>query len=76
MVAGINTIMSKKVKTEKQNIYIYASGFIKDNNEPNFYDKLSHFESYVSLNKRAYSTTQQGNCADSKERDLDGRCAY
>ena len=67
MVARINTSKSilkalnyneQKVKNGKAEC-IHASGFIKDNNELNFYDKLSHFESYISLNKRvSYNTTQ------------------
>lgn len=61
MVARINTSKSlskilnyneQKVQHGKAEILL-ASGFIKDADKLNFYDKLSHFERHTSLNERA-----------------------
>jgi|GEM_PF-3593860 len=60
MVARINTSKSilkalnyneQKVKNGKAEC-ICASGFIKDNNELNFYNKLNHFETYISVSNQ------------------------
>jgi len=65
MVARINTGKSilkalnyneQKVKNGKAEC-ICACGFIKDNNELNFYNKLHHFKRYISLNERASCNT-------------------
>ena len=65
MVARINTSKShlkalnyneQKVRNGKAEC-IWASGFIKDKNELNFYNKLHHFERYISLNERASCNT-------------------
>ena len=60
MVARINTSksISKALNDNEQKVskgvaeYIVASGFIKDKNELNFYDKLHHFKRCVSLNDK------------------------
>ncbi|RNI34829.1 hypothetical protein EFY79_14175 [Hanamia caeni] len=60
MVARINTSKShlkalnyneQKVRNEKA-ACICASGFIKGKNELNFYNKLHHFERYISLSNQ------------------------
>ena len=65
MVTRINTGKSilkalnyneQKVKNGKAEC-IHASGFIKDKNELNFYNKLNHFERCISLNDRASCNT-------------------
>ncbi len=65
MVARINTGKSiskalnyneKKVANGKAEC-IFASGFIKDVNRLNFYDKLHHFERLISLNERTTINT-------------------
>jgi len=63
MVARINISksISKALNYNEQKVAngkaecIHASGFIKDNNELNFYDKLHHFERLISLNDRTSS---------------------
>ena len=65
MVARINTSKSilkalnyneQKVKNGKAEC-ICACGFIKDDAELNFYNKLNHFERCISLNDRASCNT-------------------
>jgi hypothetical protein len=65
MVARINTVksISKALNYNEQKVAngkaecITASGFIKDINTLNFYDKLHHFERLISLNERATINT-------------------
>ena len=65
MVARINTgkSISKALNYNEQKVAngkaecITASGFIKDINTLNFYDKLRHFERLISLNERATINT-------------------
>jgi hypothetical protein len=65
MVARINISksISKALNYNEQKVAngkaecIHASGFIKDNNELNFYDKLHHFERLISLNDGASCNT-------------------
>jgi hypothetical protein len=65
MVARINTVksISKALNYNEQKVAngkaecITASGFIKDINTLNFYDKLRHFERLISLNERATINT-------------------
>ena len=65
MVARINTSKSiskalnyneQKVQLGKAELLI-ASGFIKDSDQLNFYDKITHFERHISLNERATTNT-------------------
>lgn len=65
MVARINTSksISKSLNYNEQKVVkgkaecIIASGFIKDKEELNFYDKLHHFERCISLNDRVSFNT-------------------
>lgn len=65
MVARINTgkSISKALNYNEQKVAngkaecIIASGFIKDVNRLNFYDKLHHFERLISLNERTTINT-------------------
>ena len=65
MVARINTSKSiskalnyneQKVKSGKAEL-LTASGFIKDADQLNLYDKIAHFERHISLNERATTNT-------------------
>ena len=65
MVARINTSKSiskalnyneQKVQSGKAEL-LTASGFIKDADQLNFYDKTAHFERHISLNDRAITNT-------------------
>ncbi len=65
MVARINTSKSiskalnyneDKLRKEKAEI-LFASGFLKDADKLNFYDKINHFERLTSLNDRAVTNT-------------------
>ena len=65
MVARINTCksISKALNYNEQKVVngkaecILASGFIKDADNLNFYDKIHHFERRISLNDRATINT-------------------
>ena len=65
MVARINTSksISKALNYNEQKVNkgaaecIIASGFIKDKDKLNFYDKLHHFERCISLNERVSVNT-------------------
>ncbi|MEO6730735.1 MAG: relaxase/mobilization nuclease domain-containing protein, partial [Ferruginibacter sp.] len=65
MVARINTGKSiakalnyneQKVKTRQAEI-LSASGFLKEADQLNFYDKIRHFEKYTSLNEQAITNS-------------------
>ncbi|MBI1342404.1 MAG: relaxase/mobilization nuclease domain-containing protein [Terrimonas sp.] len=65
MVARINTSKSiskalnyneEKMSKNKAEI-LSASGFLKDPEKLSFYDKLNHFERFISLNDRAVTNT-------------------
>ena len=65
MVARINTSksISKALNYNEQKVQsgtaelLLASGFIKDADQLNFYDKTAHFERHISLNERAITNT-------------------
>ena len=65
MVARINTSksISKALNYNEQKVLLgkaellSASGFIKDADKLNFYDKIAHFERHISLNERATTNT-------------------
>jgi len=65
MVARINTSksISKALNYNEQKVAngtaecILASGFIRDMDKLNFYEKLAHFERFISLNERTTTNT-------------------